>query len=36
MGIGGRERMPMKRVADRTDDLEDVMITVQPAHRDAA
>ena len=36
MGVGGWERMPMKRAANRTDDLEDVTITVQPAHRDAA
>ncbi len=36
MGVGGRERMPMKRAADRNADLGDVTITVQPAHRDAA
>ena len=36
MGVGGRERMPMKRAVDRNADLGDVTITVQPAHRDAA
>ena len=36
MGVGRRERMPMKRAAGRNADLGDVTITVQPAHRDAA
>jgi hypothetical protein len=36
LGVRGRERMPMKRAADRSADLGDVTITVQPAHRDAA
>jgi len=35
-GRRGRERMPMKRAADRNADLGDVTITVQPAHRHAA
>ena len=36
-GRGGvLERKPMKRAADRYADYEDVTITVQPAHRDAA
>ena len=29
MGVGGRERMPMKRAADRNADFGDVTITVR-------